>query len=191
MKTLFRFERGCDGFLSSSRLVRASLFKAPFVVLYSQRKEWKGGYNLVCHECSSCVHQVITMNLETWSEIVKWRIFLLSFFWAAVVVGCYFSVEHWFVVCLKAWGQMSIGEEEVEKKKKKILGSMGNEGSNFFKVIIFPSVLALFVSTSHMRNANRLLLNNKYTYSENSVGTNSCWFSFVCKQKNSGDPRGQ
>ena len=119
MKTLFRFERGCDGFLSSSRLVRASLLKAPFVVLYSQRKEWKGGYNLVCHECSSCVHQVITMNLETWSEIVKWRIFLLSFFWAAVVVGCYFSVEHWFVVCLKAWGQMSIGEEEVEKKKKK------------------------------------------------------------------------
>ena len=55
---------------------------------------------------------------------------------------------------------MSIREEET--KKKKILGSMGNEGSKFFKVIIFPSVLeeALFVSTSHMRNANRLLLNN-------------------------------
>ena len=151
MKTLFRFERGCDGFLSSSRLVRASLFKAPFVVLYSQRKEWKGGYNLVCHECSSCVHQVITMNLETWSEIVKWRIFLLSFFWAAVVVGCYFSVEHWFVVCLKAWGQMSIGEEEVEKKKKKILGSMGNEGSNFFKVIIFPSAGIICFHFTHAK----------------------------------------
>ena len=131
---------------------------------------------------------------EPWNVIWNCKMENLSsflFFWFAVVVGCYFSVEHWFVVCLKAWGQMSIGEEEVEKKKKKILGSMGNEGSNFFKVIIFPSVLALFVSTSHMRNANRLLLNNKYTYSENSVGTNSCWFSFVCKQKNSRDPRGQ